>query len=119
MTDNKNRCDKYEGCFVFKNEEELNEHIKECESCREEHEKYLKVSELIKEVTPAYLERESKKKMMTAAKRLACCFVLFIGLSAFTGYKIYDNYTYQVSMEEESSVSEMGLPIDEYGFLSL
>lgn len=119
MNNDNNKCDKYEAYFVFQDEEKFNEHIKECEACKQQNEKYLKISSLVKEVAPVYLERENKKKMMTAAKRLACCFVLFIGLSAFTGYKVYDNYTYQVSLEQESTVSDMGLPIDEYGFLSL
>ncbi len=119
MNNNDNKCDKYEGFFVFQNQEQFDKHIKNCEDCKKEHEKYLKISSLVKEVAPIYLERENKKKMMSAAKRLACCLVVFVGLSAFTGYKVYDNYTYQVSLEQESSVSDMGLPTDEYGFLSL
>lgn len=121
MENENNKCDKYESYFVFQDEEKFKEHLNSCENCKQEHERYLKISSLVKEVAPIYLEREkeNKIKMMNAAKKLAACFVLFVSLTAFTGYKMYDNYVYQVSLEQESTVSEMGLPIDEYGFLSL
>ena len=119
MNNENKKCDKYEGFFVFGDEEKFNAHLSECECCRNEHERYKKISSLVKEVAPIYLEKESKNKMMTAAKRLACCMVVFVGLTAFTGYKVYDNYTYQINIEQGSYVTEMGLPIDEYGFLSL
>ena len=40
----KDKCTKYEALFTFRDEEELNEHIQECEDCRLEHEKMQKVS---------------------------------------------------------------------------
>ncbi len=119
MNNKDNKCNKYEGFFVFQNEENFNEHINNCEVCKKEHEKYLKISSLVKEIAPKYLERENHKKMMKSAQRLACCLVAFLGLSVFTGYKLYDNYVYTVNLEQESTVSEIGLPVDEYGFLSL
>ena len=112
------KCSKYEGLFVFQDEEKFNEHLEHCRDCREEHQKYLKISSLVKEAAPVYLEREEKKKMMRSAKKLACCLIAFIGLSAFTGYKMYDNYAYQENIEQDSIAAEMGLPVDEYGFLS-
>lgn len=120
MDNNKNKCNKYEGYFIFKDDESLKKHLEECDECKKEHEKYIKVSSLLKEIAPIYLERENKRKMMTSAKRLACCFVVFVCLVSFTGYKMYDNYLYQSNnSEQESYISEMGLPTDKYGFLSL
>ena len=119
MDNKKDKCDKYESFFVFQDEETFNKHIMQCKDCEEEHKKYMKISSMVKEIAPLYLEREKKKKMMTSARRLACCLLVFIGLSAFTGYKVYDNYAYQNISEENSYISEMGLPVDEYGFLSL
>ena len=80
--------------------------------------KYLKVSKLVKEVAPEYLNKRAQGKI-SAIRKLACCFVLFIGLSAFTGYKIYDNYNYQYYTEDSSYISTLGLPTDDYGFLDL
>lgn len=117
--DNENKCNKYEGFFVFQNEEAFNEHLEHCPDCRQKHEKYMKVSALVKEVAPIYLKKKHKDKI-SAIKRLACCFVLFVGITAFTGYKVYDNYNFQVNYAEDSYViSTMGLPVDDYGFLEI
>ena len=45
-----NKCTKYEGLFVFSDEETLKSHLNECEECRLEQEKMDKVSDLINEV---------------------------------------------------------------------
>lgn len=119
MNDKENKCNKYESLFVFQNEEALEKHIEECEECNKENEKYKKISMLVKEVASIYLEKEKKKKITLITQKIACYLIAFIALSAYTGYKLYDNYTYQISLEQESYVSEMGLPIDEYGFLSI
>ena len=54
----KEKCTKYEALFTFRSQEELEQHIQECEDCRLEHEKMLKVSELLQEVKPYYKEKE-------------------------------------------------------------
>lgn len=117
MNDEK-KCDKYEAYFVFQDEESFNKHIENCPDCKKEHEKYLKVSELVKSVAPEYLKKQKKMKV-SSMKKLACCFVAFIGLTAFTGYKIYDNYNMQNDLYDDSYISTMGLPVDDYGFLDL
>ena len=119
MNDESSKCSNYEGLFIFQEEEKLKEHLETCENCREEHEKQMKISSLVKEAAPYYLERERRRKMMRSARKLACCLIAFAGLSAFTSIKMYDNYKYQYQTDssQESSVSEMGLPVDEYGFL--
>lgn len=118
--DNEKKCDKYEGLFVFRNEDELNEHIENCPDCRAEHEKQLKVSALIKEVAPAYLERQEKRRLKVIGK-LAACFVMLVGMTAFyTGYCMYSDNSFQVNSAEDSFIeSNMGLPTDEYGFLEI
>ncbi len=119
MNDDRKKCDKYEAFFVFQDEEAFNNHIKECPDCQKEHEKYTKVSSLVKEVAPVYLEKQKKNKF-AAVKKLACCFVLFVGITAsYTGYNMYNDYTSQTYWDDDSYVSAMGLPIDEYGFLEL
>ena len=57
---------------------------------------------------------------MGAIKKLACCFVMFVGITAsYTGYNMYSDYTAQEYWNQDSYVSSMGLPIDEYGLLEL
>lgn len=119
MNEDRKKCDKYEAFFVFQNEEAFNNHVKECPDCQKEHEKYLKVSSLVKEVAPIYLEKKNKNKLV-AIKRLACCFVLFVGITAsYTGYNLYSEYTAQEYWSQDTYVSSLGLPVDEYGFLEL
>lgn len=117
IMEDKQKCNRYEALFTFRSEEELQNHINECPDCKKEHEIQKKISNLVKEVAPIYLEKQQKKKISNI-KRLACCFVLFIGISAFTGYKIYDD-NYFINSSDDSCVSAMGLPTDEYGFLEL
>lgn len=115
---NEKKCDKYEAYFVFRDEEAFYEHIENCEDCRKEHEKYSKVSNLVKEVAPQYLKKMEKAKINNV-KKLACCFIAFVGLTSFSGYKIYDEYSFQVSSVENSYIEDIGLPIDDYGFLEI
>lgn len=117
--DNEKKCDKYEALFVFQGEEALNNHLSECDDCKKEHEKHLKISQMVKEVAPEYLAKRYNKKK-TALKRLAACFIVFVGLTGtYTGISMYNNSDIQVNADEDSYISTMGLPIDEYGFLEL
>lgn len=117
--DNEKKCDKYEALFVFQGEGALNKHLEECEECKKEHEKQLKISKLVKEVAPEYLAKRYNKKNV-AIKRLAACFIVFVGLTGtYTGLNLYSNIDVQANTDEDSYVSTMGLPIDEYGFLEL
>lgn len=118
--ENEKKCDKYEALFVFNNDEALYEHIKNCPDCKREHEKYQKISSLVKEVAPEYLKRQEQNKHKSAAlKKVACFLILLAGLSGYTGYNIYDYNSFQVSSADESYIYNMGLPTDEYGFLEL
>ena len=117
--ENNNKCDKYEGLFVFRTDEELKEHLKKCPDCQAEHEKLLKVSKLVKEVAPVYLAKKKKEKTILI-KRIACCFAFFAILTSVTGYQLYDNYNLQeASLDEESCISTQGLPTDDYGFFEI
>ena len=117
---NEQKCNKYEAFFVFNDEKAFYEHIENCPDCKIEHEKYLKVSSLVKEVADEYLEKQAKKKKKSIIfKQVACFLILLAGFSGFTGYKIYDENSFQVSSADESYICAMGLPTDEYGFLEL
>ena len=78
---NENKCNKYESFFIFRDEEAFNEHLEHCPDCKKEHEKHLKVSSLLKEVAPVYLEKKRKEKKSAIKiahsllqKYVFCCF---------------------------------------------
>ena len=75
------KCSKYEGLFIFSDEETLLKHLEECPDCRAEHEKMQKVSELIGE-TKFYYKSKSKK---TRKLKAICMLVLFMFFTATFG----------------------------------
>ena len=109
-----NKCSKYEGLFIFSDEEKFKEHLTECEDCREEHEKMQKISDLIQEVKPYFLEKRNRlRKMRTAAA------VLFIMLFSATFGVIYTNEDLSESLMygETLTAEDLGFPVDSYGLL--
>lgn len=116
----KQKCDKYEAFFTFQDEEAFYNHLKNCPDCQAEHEKYQKVSALVKEVAPAYLEKQKKNKS-NILKQAACFVLILTGFVGLMGYKIYEDNSYNQinNYLEDSYVSSMGLPTDNYGFLEL
>ena len=114
----KEKCTKYESLFLFRDEEELQEHLRNCPDCQKEHEKMEKVSDLLKEVKPYYAK---KRKNSFARLQVACvlCFGLFAGtiIGYFTQYT-NTNYNYSES-STQLTTNEYGMPIDSYGLISL
>lgn len=108
------KCSKYEGLFIFSDEDKLNEHVQECEDCREEHEKMQKVSELIKEVKPYYLKKRNSLRRIRAVAA-----VFFIMLFSATFGIIYTNEDLSESLMygETLTAEELGFPVDSYGLL--
>lgn len=106
-------CNGYESMFTFLNEEDFQKHLQECEECRLEHARMQKVSELIQEAKP-YIQKSKKKK---TALKVACAAFAVISMSAcfqfFATTGLYDEIAYS----NTPTIEEMGLPVDEYGFL--
>ena len=109
-----NKCSKYEGLFVFSDENSLAEHLKECETCRKEHEKMEKVSELIQEVKPYYLKKRNGLRKMRAIAA-----VLFLVIFAGTFGLFYTNEDLSDSLMygETLTAEDLGFPVDSYGLL--
>ena len=108
------KCSKYEGLFIFSDEETLKKHIEECEECRSEHEKMEKVSDLIGEVKNHYITKMRKRNRL----RVACAIslVLFSTLSlgiVATNDDLVDSLRYGDTLSAE----ELGFPVDAYGLL--
>lgn len=105
---------KYESLFLFRNEEELLQHIQECEDCKREHEKMQKVSELIKEVKPYFRER---RKNLAKVKVACALFMLMVsgttlGVINFNA-DVSDTLKYGAALNSE----DLGLPVDSYGLI--
>lgn len=110
-----NKCSKYEGLFIFADDETLKEHLKTCEECRKEHKKFEKVSELLQEVKPLY---KKKKTNINLAIKAACALaIIFTGTMSFdvldSKYAIVDTLKYGQAI----SLEDIGFPVDSYGLL--
>lgn len=108
-------CNGYESMFTFLSDEDFQRHLLACESCRTEHERMQKVSALIQEAKPYFNASKRKKSLLKAA---CASFVVFCSMACFqifvtTG--LYDEVVYNNS----PTIEEMGLPVDEYGFLMI
>ena len=122
---NKKTCNGYESAFTFMSEEDFKKHLEECEECRLEHEKMQRVSALIQEAKP-YLLKESKKKkevVITGAddaktflKAACAAFVVFVMGGCYSMFMMTGFYD-EIVAQNTPSIEEMGLPVDEYGFL--
>ncbi len=109
-----NRCNKYEGLFIFSDEETLKKHIETCEDCKKEQEIMDKVSDLLKEVKPYYVKRRKN----TAKLKIACA-MLTILLSAATMGVVNFNTDISdiIKYGNTLSAEDLGLPVDAYGLL--
>ena len=109
-----NKCSKYEGLFVFSDEETLNKHIAECDDCRAEHEKMQQVSNLLGEVKFYY---RSKKRRAFKLKAV-CALMMFMFFSATLGVVTSDSDWCDALMYGETlSAEDLGFPVDSYGLL--
>lgn len=113
----KNKCDKFESYFVFRNDEEFMNHISECEDCHNEFLKQKQVSSLIKEVSDVYKTREKKKIKQAFASCFAFLMIFFAGFGVFT----FENYhkLAKIQDSEYGYIYDMGFPVDEYGLLKI
>lgn len=112
------QCNKYEWYFTTQSEEDFQNHLKECPVCRQRHETLMKAGHCVQEVGEAYLKHQ-KHKQVAMMKKIACVFLLFFSFSGFMGYELYSSYSFQVNSLDSSVISDMGLPVDEYGFLNI
>ncbi len=112
----KEKCTKYEALFTFRSEEELMEHLQTCEDCRLEHQKMMRVSELIQEAKPYYKE----KRRNFAKVKVACALFLLMASGTTLGVinlntDVSDTLKYGTTLSAE----DLGLPVDSYGLISL
>ena len=108
------KCSKYEGLFVFSDEETFNQHILECEDCRLEHEKMQKVSDLLGEVK-FYYKAKNKKIMKLKA---VCAAAMIMFFSATFGIVSTDmDWADELMYGQSLSAEDLGFPVDSYGLI--
>lgn len=108
------KCTKYEGLFTFADDETLKKHLKCCKDCQKEQELMDKVSDLIKEVRPYYLN----KRKNSAKFKMACALFLILLSGTVMGVinfnpDISDIIKYGTALSAE----DLGFPVDSYGLL--
>ena len=109
-----NKCSKYEGLFIFSDEETLNKHIAECDDCRAEHEKMQKVSDMLSDVKFYY---RSKKRRIMKLKAISAL-MMFMFFSATFGIITSDSdWTDALMYGETLCAEDLGFPVDSYGLL--
>ena len=111
-----NKCSKFEELFINSSQEELDEHIKECEECRLEYEKQTKVSSLLDEVKMYYY---AKRKKRTARLRAACAIMfLMFSITSVTGWALNDEDLLDtLKYGDTLSAEDLGFPVDSDGLL--
>jgi hypothetical protein len=109
------KCNGYESMYLFLNDEDFKKHLENCEECAKEHEKIQNVSELIQEAKPYILACKRKNNVLKTA--CAIFIIMAAGLVAPLCMNL-DNVSNIIAMNS-ISIEEMGLPVDEYGFLML
>lgn len=108
------KCTKYEGLFIFADEETLEEHLKTCPDCRAQDAKMKKISALLQEVKPFYI----KKRKQHAQVKIACAICAMILSGTVLGVinlntDISDTLRYGTTL----SASDLGFPVDSDGLL--
>lgn len=110
------KCSKYEGLFIFSDDETLQEHLLECEECRKEQEKMDRVSELIQEVKPYYLAKTKKKIVLKAM----CASILFLfTILSFGVIENYEDMKDTLQYGTVLSAEDLGFPVDSYGLITV
>ena len=112
-----NKCSKYEELFVQQaSEEEIQNHLQECEECRAEYEAQNKVSSLLDEVKMYYY---AKRKKRMARLRAACAIMFMVfSLASVGGFALTDDDLMDtLKYGDTLSAEELGFPVDSYGLL--
>ncbi len=109
-----NKCSKYEGLFIFSDDETLKKHLLECEECRKEQEKMDRVSELIGEVKFHYRSKVKSKSILKAA----CVLMLLLFSTASIGVmENYEDLADTIQYGDTLSAEDLGFPVDSYGLI--
>ena len=110
------KCTKYEGLFTFANKEDFENHLANCQDCRQEHQKMEKISSLIQEVKPYYKKRRRNK---TFAKVAFTLLLLFFCGTTFTFMNFNTDLTDTLKYGSALDAQDLGFPVDSYGLITV
>ena len=110
----KEKCTKLEVLYTFSNDEELKKHLEECADCREEMETMDKVSSLIREVKPFYLQKRRKLREIKAA---CAIFLVVLSGTLFGIFGLNSNVLDTIKYGQTLSAEDYGFPVDSYGLI--
>ncbi len=108
-----NKYQEYESFFIFRSDEELEQHVSQCSDCASVHDEMKKVSALIQEVKPYYKKRKNQFKIM----KVACALLLFIFCGTTVGVMTNTDITDTLTYGQVLSAEDLGLPVDSYGLI--
>lgn len=110
----KEKCTKFEALFTFSNDEELKKHIEECEECKKEMETLNKVSNLIREVKPAFIQ---KRKYIKEIKAACALFLVILSGTVLGIFSLDNNVLDTIRYGQTLSAEDYGFPVDSYGLI--
>lgn len=110
----KDKCTKYEALFTFANQEEFEEHLKNCPDCQKEHEKMQQVSALIQEAKPYF---KQQKRNFAKLKAVAASFALIFLTTTLGVINLNTDISDTIKYGTTLSAEDLGLPVDSYGLL--
>ena len=108
------KCTKYEALYMFGNEETLKSHLETCEECRKEQEQLDKVSKLLNEVKPYYIEKRRNKAKLKAV--CAIFAILFCGTTLGV-INFNTDISDMIKYGNTLSAEDLGFPVDSYGLI--
>lgn len=109
-----NKCTKYEALFTFGNDETLKSHLETCEDCKKMQQKMDRISELLQEVKPYYI---SKSQNVVKLKAACAALVILLGSATFGIVNFNSDVSDMIKYGTTLSADDLGLPVDEYGFI--
>lgn len=108
------KCSKYEGLFIFSDNETFEKHLEECPDCKAEHEKMQKVSDLISETKFYYKSKANRKRKLKAV----CALALFMCFSGtFSVISNDSDFADALMYGDTLTAEDLGFPVDSYGLL--
>jgi len=118
-----NNCNKYQSLYVFRTEEELQEHLDVCAICRKQHSEIIEVEKLVKFSKTAYLKNKFKTNTVRLNRAIAGVAVLIFTSFIFNNYSELNSINTHLKHPEVSEFTnnslfnQMQLPTDDYGIL--
>lgn len=108
------KCNKYEAIFTFGDEEMMKSHLKSCPDCQKEQEEMDKVSSLLAEVKPYYVQ---KRKNFAKLKMACAVFTILFSGTVLGVVNLNTDVSDILKYGTTLSAEDLGFPVDSYGLL--